>query len=334
MARRFLSPIKNKLKKLFYSTVYSYPAYIFYDFTQRLNGYKKERKHVQKILGYYPDIKNPRSFNEKILYKKFYDRNPLLPIVSDKYRVREYIESVLGQKKAQKILVPLLYVTDNPQTIPFEELPKEYIIKPNHASGLLIIAENQYGKKKYTVVKHKVIKILYDSRGTRQEIIDICRGWLLKPHEFYRHEWAYQKIRRKIIIEKLLRDERGKIPSDYKLSMFHGKCDNITVFNDRYDDLNMGRYTHQWSPIYVEGKIKWTKYQEKPKKLSEMIQLAATLAKPFDYIRVDLYLLGNYIYFGELTNYPMSGAIPLNPVSYDLELGSKWNTVPNYWKYQ
>jgi len=63
-----------------------------------------------------------------------------------------------------------------------------------------------------------------------------------------------------------------------------------------------------------------------------MIELAEILGKPFDYIRVDLYLIDNNIYFGELTNYPMSGKILFKPKSLDFEVGSKWKLVLGYWK--
>ena len=72
---------------------------------------------------------------------KIYDRNPLMPIVADKYMVRWYLKDILGKEEAGRILVPLLYVIDKPETIPFDKLPQEYIIKPNHASGRHIIIE-------------------------------------------------------------------------------------------------------------------------------------------------------------------------------------------------
>ena len=48
-------------------------------------------KRFYKKFGDYPDIENPKTFNEKILYKKLYDRNPLLQTAADKYRVRDYV---------------------------------------------------------------------------------------------------------------------------------------------------------------------------------------------------------------------------------------------------
>jgi hypothetical protein len=332
MIKKLIRLIKKIIIKLLYSLIYSYPGYILYDFVQRLKGYKKERQRVYDKIGYYPNFKDPKSFNEKILWKKIYDRNPLLPIIADKYRVREYLKDVLGQKKAQEIIIPFLYVTDNPENIPFDSLSGEYIIKPNHASNKYIIVEDDGKQKKYAIRKGNIKStVLTDCQETRNEIIKVCKGWLKMPHAFYMHEWAYQKIKRKIIIEKLLRDSNGKIPIDYKFTIFNGKCNYLTVWYDRFIDLKMGRYTPEWEYINIKGRTKLAEYKEKPKNLQSMINLAETLGKPFDYIRVDLYLVDDRIYFGELTNYSASGAIQL-PKSIDFELGSKWKIVPKYWK--
>lgn len=59
--------------------------------------FKNERKNqFFKIHGYRLNLKDPKSFNEKIIWKKLFDRNPLIPLTTDKYRVRQYIEEKLG----------------------------------------------------------------------------------------------------------------------------------------------------------------------------------------------------------------------------------------------
>ncbi len=52
-----------------------------------------------------------------------------------------------------------------------------------------------------------------------------------------------------------------------------------------------------------------------------MLDVAAKLAAQFPFVRVDLYSIGNRIYFGELTFTPGSGLVRFNPKSADLELG-------------
>ena len=63
-----------------------------------------------------------------------------MTLTADKYRARQYIRTKVGWE-ADNYLVPLLYVTDNPMTIPLNRLPDEYIIKPNHGAGWWIIKD-------------------------------------------------------------------------------------------------------------------------------------------------------------------------------------------------
>jgi hypothetical protein len=61
----------------------------------------------------------------------------------------------------------------------------------------------------------------------------------------------------------------------------------------------------------------------RPKNLDQAIKIAETIGNDFDFIRVDLYLVNDLIYFGELTNTPGSGVEKITPYSMDLYLGSK-----------
>ena len=177
---RFFSPfIRNIIIKLFRPIYYSYTGYEIINLFKRLNRYKREKKIFFKYLGYFPDLKNPRSFNEKILWKKIYDRDPLLPIVSDKYMVRKYLKDILGENDAKKILIPLFHATNRPETIPFEDLEEEYVIKPNHSWNRLIFAENFDGQKRYTIIDHKKTTILFDCMKTRNKIIILIKNFKL-----------------------------------------------------------------------------------------------------------------------------------------------------------
>ena len=57
------------------------------------------KKTFYNRLGYRLNLKNPRSFNEKIIRKKLYDRNPLLPLTTDKYRVRHILNTNWGKNR-------------------------------------------------------------------------------------------------------------------------------------------------------------------------------------------------------------------------------------------
>jgi len=145
-----------------------------------------------------------------------------LPVTTDKYKVRSYLRKVLGEEKAEKILIPVLYVTDKPETIPFERLPSSFIVKPNHSSGRKIIVKNGHFNQK--------------------EIIRTCRRWLKTSYGLDKLEWAYQHIKRKIVIEELLFEDGGKILKEFLFHMFHGKCKLVSVVCDRMKNPLMSYY--------------------------------------------------------------------------------------------
>ena len=278
-------------------------AYVFY-ILNKIYDYQRVKIRFYKHLGYHLNLKNPKSFNEKIIWKKINDRNPLLPVTADKYQVRSYLQEVLGEEKAEEICIPLLYVTDKPETIPFDKLLSSFIVKPNHASGRNIIVENGYFDKK--------------------EIIKTCRRWLNTPYGLEKLEWAYQPIKRKIIIEELLYDEDGNVPKRFKFHIFHGKCKLVRVFFDK-KHVSSSHFNEKWNflPVKMSTLPQGPKIR-KPKNYKSMLALAEKIAEPFDYIRVDLYNLNGKIYFGELTHYPNSGRGRFEPNSFDFELGKYW----------
>jgi hypothetical protein len=292
-------------------------------FGEWVTGYANERSAFQSRHGYPLNLAHPRSFSEKICWRKIYDRDPLLPRVVDKYLVRKYVIETLGERRAQHVLVPLLFETKEPEKIPFHALSGSYIVKANHGSGMNLI-------------------VLAGSRLETRPIVERCQYWLTIPDRFYLHEWAYQKVKRRIVVERLLDDGEGRPVGEYKFQMFHGKCALIQVLNSGawYDGHNhlggsamptLTYFTPDWSWLDVSWKYYFLDAtfpvepaQAPPDDLDEMIALAEKLARPFDYIRVDLYSTPDGIKFGELTPYHLTGNAAITPVTFDYELGEKW----------
>ncbi len=309
----FSKKIKERISNNYYLFIIftNIRAYSLY-YLNRISGYSLEKRRFYTILGYEVNLRNPKTFNEKIMWKKIYDRNPLLSVTADKYEVRSYVKEILGEKKAKEILIPLLYVTNKPETIPFDELPIPFIIKPNHYSGQYIIIRNRS----------------YDKKG----IIRTCRKWLKTPYGLEKLEWAYQPIKRKIVIEKLLL-ENGDIPKDFKFHMFHGKCESVKVFLNRMTNRFTCSFDHNWNCIPNKDSKQTEKPKiEKPKNYEFMLEYAEKLSKPFDYVRVDFYSIDGKIYFGELTHYPKSGLIKSGAALSNYEPGKCWSIKPKYWE--
>ena len=291
-------------------------------FTERASGYKTERRLFEERHGYPLNLEDPRSFSEKLCWRKLFDRNPLLPRIVDKYAVRGFVREVLGQDWADQVLIPLLAEATDPAKIPFDKLPPNYILKANHGSGDNLI-------------------VRADKAPDVPDVIRRCKLWLAQSHSTYKHEWAYDMIRRRIVVEALIDNGNGQPVREIKLQMFHGKCELVQVLNDGswYDGVNyMGSglptltyFTPDWTWLDICWKYYWTniefpndRHQSPPQRLDEMIALAEKLAAPFDYIRVDLYEVPDGIRFGELTPYHLSGHAAITPRAFDFELGAKW----------
>ena len=68
----------------------------------RLSHYETEEERLQAyfsfLLGYDVNLKNPRTFNEKLSWMKLYDNNPLYHKLVDKFEVNAYVAELIGQE--------------------------------------------------------------------------------------------------------------------------------------------------------------------------------------------------------------------------------------------
>ncbi len=255
----------------------------------------------KKYLGYYPDFKEPKTFNEKLNWLKVYKDEELNAIITDKYLARNYIKSKIGKK----YLIPLLFQTKDPKDICKSSLPDiPFIIKVNHDCG------------GWKIIKNKEI---VDWDGIR----DFFSIRLKKNYYYYALEPSYKKIEPCIIVEKLLIDKNGDIPYDYKVYCFNGKAKIIAVDRDRGKETKSRNwYDLDWNKKDVFWNTKGDDIpNRKPKEFDKMVQLSEKLSSTFNFLRVDWYLLENKLYIGELTLYPGAGLVPFYPEKWDRILG-------------
>lgn len=254
----------------------------------------------KRMLGYSLNLKKPKTFNEKIQWLKLNDRSDLHTICADKFRVREYVKTKVDEKH----LIPLFYFSPSSNDIKASNLPDfPVIIKTNHGSGSIYIVKDKNGfnfKKLRGKLKKQLKESYSNSKG----------------------EWQYKNIKPMILVEKLLIDKNGNIPSDYKLHCFNGRVKIIQIHTDRFTRHKISFYSAEWSLLPIRRqKIQNEPNLSKPRNLSEMINIAEKLASDFLYVRVDLYNVNNHIYFGELTFHPASGFGKFVPEIWDMKLG-------------
>jgi hypothetical protein len=262
----------------------------------------KYRLDIGKSLN----LKQPKTFNEKLQWLKLHDRKPEYIKFVDKFLVREYIKEKIGDE----YLIPIYGVYNNVNEINWDLLPDKFVVKCTHGSGSNIICHD---KKKLNIEE------------TEKQITK----WMKTNWYWFGREWPYKNSKPKIICEKYMVDESGTELKDYKIFCFNGEPKLIQVDFDRFNGHKKNVYDSNWDyvpvafnhPTYPDIKI------EQPQKLDEMLKLAAILAKEKPFVRIDFYSINSEIYFGEITFYPASGYGKFQPESYDELLGS-WIKLP------
>lgn len=236
------------------------------------------------------DEKNPVTLNDKILWLKFhtYWNNALVKQCADKYAVREYIKQI-GLKD---LLVDSYGVYDNIEDIPWNNLPKQCVLKLNTGCGCNIIVVDKD-------------KLDIDSAKKK-----LSKGMNEKYYLAY-SEMQYKDVQPRILCEKYIGEEDGTLPLDYKFYCMNGKAKYVMICTDReigkepkyfYFNKNweMQPFTHD-SLKYPEKKIL------KPEGIEEAFKVAEKLSKSFPFVRVDLYIVKGKVFFGEFTFTPSAG---------------------------
>ena len=75
----------------------------------KLRRLLSDKSYIQlrylKSFKSFPNLKNPKTFNEKINWLKLYYKNAELTKFVDKYNVRAYIARKIGQMQEQEIMI-------------------------------------------------------------------------------------------------------------------------------------------------------------------------------------------------------------------------------------
>lgn len=249
--------------------------------------YEKNIKNIWKrIYGYDLDLDNPITFNEKMQWLKLYESTPIKTQLADKLLAKEWVQDKIGEE----YIIKTIKVYDSSDEIDFNELPNQFVLKCNHGSGYNIIVKNK------------------DSIN-ENEVKQQLNQWMNETYGQEYGEYHYKNIKPKIFAEEYMSDLDASTLIDYKFWCFNGVVKYVEVIANRHTDKQSDIiYDTNWNKIcsatYLDSKEVVLK---KPYSIDEMIGMAANLSDGFCYVRVDFYLIGNKIYFGEMTFTPAGG---------------------------
>ena len=253
-------------------------------------------------VGYWPNFRHPRTYNEKLQWLKLNDRHPEYTKLVDKVTAKDYVAARIGAN----YIIPTLGVWDSIDEIDWDALPNQFVIKVTSDSGGIVVCKD---------------KSQLDKEKAKAKL---RHGWG-KNYYQYNKEYPYKDVKPRIIAEQYMEDESGYELKDYKFFCFDGEPKLLFVATDRGkkdEDTKFDFYDIEFNHLpFLNGHPNARVAPTKPENYEEMIEIAKKLSRGMCHVRVDLYNVRGKIYFGELTFFHWSGMTPFEPQEWDYRLG-------------
>lgn len=241
-------------------------------------------------MRHWPHMFYPRTYNEKMQWRKLFDHDPRVPPLSDKIAVRDHFRAHAPDLP----MAPILWTGTDPDAIPADLLDEDVVIKANNAS-----ARNLFLRQRAL------------DPGARTRLL---RHWLTTPFGRSRHEWAYTGITPKLLIEPVLRPADDSPVIDMNFDVFDGTiCTCFVTVGKTTGKSRIGVFDGERRrlatrlPQFTDD----AKYLPDGFKLPPTFQRAANhardLGRGFDQVRVDFMAVDDALYGCEMTFYSLSG---------------------------
>lgn len=260
----------------------------------------------QKV-GYWPNLKHPKTFCEKIQVLKLKSKaHPEFTKMVDKVDAKVFVASIIGEE----YIIPTIGVWDHFDDIDFESLPDNCIIKCAHDSSKGVVIRD-----------HTHVDV--PSLKKRME------HYQRQNYYSKNREYPYKNVPRRIIAEKYLVNGTDKELMDYKFFCFNGRAEYVQIIANRTTDETIDFYDREWKHqefIGLNPKAHHSvELHHRPDNYIEMFEVADRLSKAigFPFVRIDLYNVNGKIYFGEITFFPAGGMGMIKPSRWDYILGNK-----------
>lgn len=251
------------------------------------------------------DLKNPKTYNEKLQWLKYYYHDSQHIHLVDKFEVRKFVTEKVGAD----VLVPCLGIFNKWEEIDFNALPDSFVIKCTHDSGSVVICRN---------------KSDFNFDYARERI----EHGLSQNHFYKSREWAYKFVKPRIIIEKFVENNDDSTLIDFKFMCFDGEPKVVDVLvgknraegvQETYFDMDLNPFQATQGHPLISMKI------EKPEFYDKMVEYAKVLSSGLPHVRVDFMATKDSFYFTELTFFNSGGRYPFDPESFDEYLGGFLN---------
>jgi TupA-like ATPgrasp len=237
-------------------------------------------------FGQPPRLNPPVGYNEHMIHRLLYDRDPTLKIICDKIAVKKFV----AERAGVQYTVPLLGAWRRAEQITWDSLPESFVLKPNQTSGPFILVEN---------------RATMDIPALTAEV----KSWLRKGSFIRDSEWCYKGIPRRVMAEPLLRGPGGQ-ELEVQVFTFHGRAALVELLTGRKftDERYMGWFDVNGRQLALAIKTaKKAPMKLDPALRRQVIPVAEAVSAGMSFLRVDFLVTAEGPRVGELTPYPWAG---------------------------
>lgn len=258
-------------------------------------------RYLRKF-GRAPRLNPPVSYNEHVLHRVLFDRDPTLRIMSDKLAVR----AVIAERVGTDAVVPVLGAWSHVADIDWSSLPAQFVLKPSHASGTVAFVRNEAE---------------WDLPRLRLK----AQKWLSYDYFDYSLEWGYRDLKRFVIAEPLLSCD-GAAPMEAQVFTFHGRAAFVRVFTG---EVSTPGRSSNWFTLGAErlpyvSAVRLGDNHIARSDIDRIVPMAERAAIGLRQLRVDFYLTDDGPKIGELTPYHGGGLTEWNDERFNEFLGQLW----------
>lgn len=280
----------------------------------------------------------PWTFRGMVLKQIHSVRDSYVVRMVDKFEARN-----LSREQSKSVALPKLFqVTSDVSELNPNLWPEEFVIKPSHGSGaLVLVSKSRRPGLKYDIQLDS-FKWNYGYWGMLRQDMDLSalkklgEMWLKSNYEYWRPktpEWAYGRVVPKLLVEELIVNSDGTPATEVRFHCFKGRV-HIARITETIT-LNKFNWTLDRSGIVLRASVVRRTEGEPhlapiPTNWDEAVKEAEKLSTGFDYVRVDLYATNNKIFFSEYTPYPFGGNQDFRPRILSRRLAKIWRSGKDF----
>lgn len=266
-------------------------------------------------LAYLPNAATPRTLNEKFLWRKIFDHSPLIGRLTDKLEAKAYF----AKECPSLAQAELIWIGEDVSALPQSALAGDVVVKSNCGSGQNVFS--------------------YAGQQNHQETRDRVRRWIERRRPYGKSglEWGYSQVRRKVLVERLIRDEFGNPPINVNVHA----CDGEVVIAHVWRHLTEAaeRHAPDLTAVYDcdrkrlaaaplrkgEPNPTFPDDFQPPASMALAYQYAKSLSRGIDFVRVDFLCTPNEVFAGEMTFYSHAGYLQWNDRFLQEEISRMWD---------